>query len=179
MPTVIVRRSQPDDFEAWLSLFEEVAAEGRWIGREGTLDRDGRRRAFERALDSESAATFLAEDDNQLVGLLGVTLNAGVADLGMMVRDGHRGRGVGSALMDACLTWSREHAAHKVALTVWPHNERALVLYRKYGFCVEGRLTRHHRRLNGELWDAIPMGLVLDQTSPGSPFTDAPGPPDA
>lgn len=173
MSTVIVRRSQPDDFEAWLALFEEVAAEGRWIGREGPLDRDGRRRAFEQALDSESAATFLADDGEELVGLLGVTLNAGVADLGMMVRNSSRGQGVGSALMDACLTWSREKAAHKVALTVWPHNARALALYRKHGFRIEGRLTRHHRRLNGELWDAIAMGLVLDQASPGSPFSDA------
>jgi ribosomal protein S18 acetylase RimI-like enzyme len=59
-----------------------------------------------------------------------------------------------------------------VALQVWPHNERAIALYRKFGFQVEGRLVRHYRRRNGELWDAIPMALVLDTTSPGSPFAD-------
>jgi hypothetical protein len=32
----------------------------------------------------------------------------------------------------------------------------------------EGRLRRHYPRRNGELWDAIVMGLVLDEERPGS-----------
>ena len=111
-------------------------------------------------------ATFLAELDGVLVGLLGVTLARGRADFGMMVRSGHRGRGIGSALTGACVAWCREHGAHKVTLEVWPHNERAIALSRTFGFREEGRFLRHHRRRNGELWDSIPMGLVLDTTSP-------------
>ena len=111
--------------------------------------------------------------DGHLVGELGVHRQAGVADLGMMVRDGYRGRGIGSALMEACIDWSRANRAHKITLTVFPHNAAGLALYRKHGFTVEGRLVRHWRRRTGELWDAIPMGLVLDDTTPGSPFEDA------
>jgi RimJ/RimL family protein N-acetyltransferase len=44
---------------------------------------------------------------------------------------------------------------------VWPHNDRAIALYEKLGFVEEGRLRRHYRRRNGELWDAVVMGLVL------------------
>lgn len=84
-----------------------------------------------------------------------------------------RGWGIGSALMDACLDWCRDKDAHKVTLTVFPHNDRAIALYKKYGFIAEGRLVRHFRRRNAELWDAIPMGLVLDTISPGSAFEDA------
>jgi len=29
-------------------------------------------------------------------------------------------------------------------------------------------MRRHYRRRSGELWDAVIMGLVLDETSPGS-----------
>jgi putative acetyltransferase len=61
-----------------------------------------------------------------------------------------------------------------VTLTVWPHNEHGIALYRNFGFAVERRLARHHRRGSGELWDVLPMGLVLDTTSPGSPLVDAP-----
>jgi ribosomal protein S18 acetylase RimI-like enzyme len=85
----------------------------------------------------------------------------GVADLGMMVAADVRGQGVGSALMDAGVGWARQAGAHKIALQVWPHNEGAIALYRKYGFEHEGRLRRHYRRRNGELWDAVVMGLVL------------------
>jgi RimJ/RimL family protein N-acetyltransferase len=55
---------------------------------------------------------------------------------------------------------------------VWPHNAAAIALYRKVGFQVEGRRRRQYRRRNGELWDAILMGLVLDEVSPGSPHPD-------
>jgi RimJ/RimL family protein N-acetyltransferase len=57
-----------------------------------------------------------------------------------------------------------------VALQVWPHNHAARALYRRFGFADEGLLRRHYRRRNGELWDAVVMGLVLDESSPGSPF---------
>jgi RimJ/RimL family protein N-acetyltransferase len=68
---------------------------------------------------------------------------------------------VGSALLSAAIAWAREAGAHKVALQVWPHNEAAIALYRKFGFEQEGRLRRHYRRRNGELWDAVVMGLCL------------------
>jgi hypothetical protein len=41
------------------------------------------------------------------------------------------------------------------------------------GFTVEGRLRRHFRRANGELWDVVTMGIVLDTQSPGSSYPDA------
>jgi RimJ/RimL family protein N-acetyltransferase len=71
--------------------------------------------------------------------------------------------------MEAGIAWAREHGAHKVTLTVWPHNRSAIALYAKVGFVEEGRFRRQYRRRNGELWDAIAMGLVLDQESPGAP----------
>lgn len=168
MGALEVRAAVDADFDEWLALFEEVAAEGRWIGAEAPVDRDWARRAFDARLDSAQATTFLAETEGVLVGHLFVTLASGVAELGMMVRDGHRGQGVGARLLEACIDWSRAHHAHKVALSVWPHNERALRLYRSHGFVVEGRLRRHWRRRNGELWDAVLMGLVLDTSSPGA-----------
>lgn len=158
-----VRRCDAADFDEWFALFEQVAAEGTGIGAEAPVHREYMRDSFDKELTSRSAVRFLAEIDGVLVGDLGVRVAGGVAELGMMVRDGHRGQGIGSALMDACIEWAREAGAHKVALQVWPHNEAALALYRKYGFEIEGRLVRHYRRRNGELWDAIPMGLLLDR----------------
>jgi RimJ/RimL family protein N-acetyltransferase len=50
---------------------------------------------------------------------------------------------------------------HKLTLGVFPHNERAIALYRKSGFVEEGRHVKHIRRSNGELWDLVDMGLLL------------------
>ena len=74
-----------------------------------------------------------------------------------------RGRGVGTALVAAAVEWARAHGLHKLALSVFPHNNAAIALYRKFGFVAEGRLVRHVRRADGQLWDLIEMGLLLDE----------------
>jgi ribosomal protein S18 acetylase RimI-like enzyme len=72
-----------------------------------------------------------------------------------------RGRGVGTALLEAAMKWAREEGLHKLSLSVFPHNASAIALYRRFGFVEEGRRTKHFRRASGELWDAIDMGLLL------------------
>lgn len=159
---ITVRPSEAADFDEWFALFEAVAAEGRWIGAELPVDRDERRASFERTLASPTGMSFVAvDDDGQIVGNIGVNLSGGVAEFGMMIADGHRGQGIGSDLLQACLEWARSVEAHKVALSVWPHNEAAIGLYKKFGFEIEGRLVKHYRRRNGEVWDALLMGLIL------------------
>jgi RimJ/RimL family protein N-acetyltransferase len=167
---IAIREATAADFENWFRLYDTVAAEGRWIGGEAPSDKVARQRVFDEYLRDPDAVTFLAEADGGLVGNLGVEVRRGIADLGMMVDARWRGRGVGSALMETCIAWATEHGAHKLVLEVWPHNTVAQSLYRKYGFEQEGLFKRHHRRRNGQLWDAVRMGLVLDQESPGSPY---------
>lgn len=48
------------------------------------------------------------------------------------------GKGVGPALMNACLDEARRSGCDTVFLGVWEHNERAKAFYRKYGFEVVG-----------------------------------------
>src|SRR5918999_539170 len=114
--------------------------------------------------DVDAEATVLvAEAGGQVVGELGLYLaRYGVADLGMAVAAGWRGRGVGTALLAEAIARARKAGAHKIALQVWPHNRAAIALYERHGFQREGYLTRHYRRRSGELWDAVVMGLRLD-----------------
>ena len=96
----------------------------------------GERRArFESSIHRADAQFFVAEDDDRIVGELGIEVAGyGVADFGMMVAADARGRGVGSALLFAAIDWARQYGAHKIALQVWPDNEAAIGLYRKFGF---------------------------------------------
>ena len=171
---VTVRRADAADFDAWFALYQSVAAEGRWIGGELPVDRESRRNRFLVELDSADDAVFIAELDAVAVGTINVDVRRGIASLGMLVDAEHRGHGVGAALLTAAVRWSKDRGAHKMRLEVWPHNGAARSLYRKFGFRDEGYLRRHYRRRNGELWDAVVMGLVFDETSPGSPYDDNP-----
>jgi RimJ/RimL family protein N-acetyltransferase len=167
---IAIRAAIGTDFESWFRLYDSVAAEGKWIAGEAPSDRSARQRTFDAYVSDPDAVSFLAEADGRLVGNLAVEIRQGIAELGMMVDADWRGRGVGSALLEACIAWVTEHGAHKLVLEVWPHNTSALGLYRKYGLEQEGFFKRHYRRRNGQLWDAVRMGLVLDQIAPGSPY---------
>lgn len=172
-----VRRGSSTDFDVVSALYSAVAAEGLWIEAEAPVEWTSQRsQAWDRTADDEDrGAWFLAKDDAaQLVGYLTVT-RAGVehAEFGMAVAAAHRGRGIGGALLDAAVAWCWAAGLSKINCQVWPHNGAALALYRSRGFLIEGRLRRHWRRRNGQLWDAIMMGLVLDEHSPGSGLADA------
>ena len=176
---VVLRPAREGDFDRLLELYEAVAGEGQWIGGEAPVDRVGFERRFHSEFleSTEPATMLLAMADDRVVGNVGLRLERGVVDLGMMVAADWRGRGVGSMLMEAGVSWARGTGAHKLALYLWPHNVAARRLYDKFGFVEEGRLRRHYRRRNGELWDCVVMGLVFDETSPGRTVT-GPGRPE-
>jgi len=165
---VVIRPARLDELDALVDLLAAVASEGRWIATELPFDRAERRERYRATLEDPAAALLVAvagqdqDDAAEIVGDLGVHLATyGVAELGMAVVPGWRGRGVGSALLSAAVDWAREAGAHKLALQVWPHNRAALALYKKFGFEREGYLRGHYRRRSGELWDAIVMGKRL------------------
>ncbi len=156
-----VRNAVVDDLDAMMALRRDVAGEGRWIGAELPLDEERDRAML--AGGVERGSLFVAEIDGELVGVLGMDLPPYlVADLGMMVKDGFRGQGVGSALVERAIECARERGCHKVALQHWPHNTAARALYEKFGFEQEGYLRRQYPRKNGEIWDAVVMGLLLE-----------------
>jgi RimJ/RimL family protein N-acetyltransferase len=168
---VIIREIEAGDVDDFIAVFEAVAAEGRWIGAELPMGEDRKTRLRSSAEQpSDHACTLVAVDGDRVVGFARADLDRGRSHLGMALLAEYRRRGLGRELLDRCVEWSRRAGAHKVDLEVWPHNVAARRLYEAAGFEVEGRRRRHWRRNNGELWDSVEMSLVLDETSPGSPY---------
>lgn len=166
---VTVRRATIDDLDALIELRRHVATEGVWIGAEVPLDEAGDRANFARTIaDGDGAVMLVAVDEaGRLVGSLSMQNPIGIAHLGMNVADGHRGQGIGAALLTAGIEWARAAGAHKIDLDHWPWNHAARALYERFGFVEEGYHRRHYRRKDGSLWDAVTMGLVLDHDAPG------------
>ncbi|HKH31046.1 MAG TPA: GNAT family N-acetyltransferase [Gaiellaceae bacterium] len=153
---VEIRPAQDGDRHALGLLFAAVAEERDGIAAEPPIDVE--RRAASWDLDH----TLVALSDGEVVGVIYVIdSNFGFGEIAMMVAAPWRGRGVGTALVAAAIDSARARGLHKLALSVFPHNEAAIALYRKFGFVEEGRRTKHLRRDSGELWDLIDMGLLL------------------
>ena len=153
---VKIRAAEDADRRPMALLFAAVAAERDGIAAEPPIDVD------KRAANWDVDRTLVALAGGEVVGLVGVKESSfGFGEVGMMVAADSRGRGVGTALVAAAIEWARLRGLHKLTLGVFPHNDAAIALYRKFGFVEEGRLTKHMRRANGELWDLIEMGLLL------------------
>jgi len=172
-----IRPATAADVPAMVDQHERVAGEGVWIGTETPVDRARFARLFSESIESHDRLGLVAMDGERVLGNLGLNpASPGVVYLGMSIDGGYRGQGLGTAMLLAAIEWARaQHGVHKIELDVWPHNAAGIALYRKVGFEIEGRRRRHFRRSNGELWDAILMALVLDDTSPGSPHPDHAG----
>jgi RimJ/RimL family protein N-acetyltransferase len=82
------------------------------------------------------------------------------ATLGIGLEAGHRDRGLGRAMCETAIAWSRLQGLAWIDLGVFGPNLRAQALYRKLGFVEVGRMTDRFR-LDGESIDDIMMTLAL------------------
>jgi putative acetyltransferase len=162
---VEIRPARPADARGSRRLFAEVAAEGRYIRTEDVRwsVRD-MRKSYRRSW-TVSEATIMAVAGGRVIGTLGVArephpVTRHVASIGMQVAQDWRSRGVGSALLAEALRWARWAGVEKLALTVYPDNDRARKLYEKFGFVEEGRLIGHSKKRHG-YEDEIVMGRWL------------------
>jgi len=152
-----VRPGTDADRRPLAELFAAVAEERDGIASEPPIDVDARAEMW------DITGCFVADAGGEIVGSINVQASRhGFGEIGMEVARAWRGRGVGSALMARAVAWAREQGLHKLSLSVFPHNTAGIALYEKYGFVVEGRRVRQYRRQSGEQWDAIDMGLLLD-----------------
>ena len=172
---VEIRIAQPSDARSFLEAYSSVAAEKRYIQTERVTARVGAyRRRFRKAWD-EGGAHLVAVEGDRVVGSLSIRRDdhpatEHVATLGMFVVSTHRGRGLGTRLMTEAMRWARERRVERVELTVYPHNEPALALYRRFGFTEEGRLIRHAKKSYG-YEDEILMAVWLGPEPTGAEAT--------
>lgn len=121
---------------------------------------------LEKCRCAENCLYLLAVLAGTIVGTL--TFQAGTrprvrhaGELGISVLQAYWGIGVASALMDSLLEWSKSgNVIKKMNLRVRADNHRAIALYQRKGFVVEGTL-RKEIFLDGAYHDNLWMGFVL------------------
>ena len=86
--------------------------------------------------------------------------SAHVADLGMAIIAGFRNLHIGSRMIAYMLDWARQKRLHKITLGVLASNARAIHVYEKFGFVVEGVLAQQHR-IGEQIIDKILMARFL------------------
>jgi RimJ/RimL family protein N-acetyltransferase len=161
--TTVIRKAEAGDATSLVQLAETVGAEQEgWLIAAGGWRSVSEERRYLKAIRRHSyAAVLVAETDGRVVGRLSIgrethPASEHVADVGLMVAEGYRRRGIGRALMEAAEAWAREVGVRKIELHVFPHNEAALALYEHLGYRRVGVRRGHFRRSDGYV-DAILM----------------------
>lgn len=102
--------------------------------------------------------------DNKVVGWCDISsihrqVAEHVGSLGIGVIDGFRGMGIGEALMIKALELAKDKGLTRIELTVRENNTRAIELYKKLGFVVEG-LHKNAIRIDGKYENYLSMALL-------------------
>ena len=93
----------------------------------------------------ESILCLVAFDDQRAaVGYAWIKRARDPASLGMVVRDGWQGLGIGRILMEQILVEAKTLGKKAIALTVLQDNKPALNLYQRFGFTVEEELQNQN-----------------------------------
>ncbi len=157
------------DSDAFLELRRALDGETQFMmlepGERTTLPA-GQRSWLEERLARGGDALFVAEVDGALAGYISLDRGAWQRSahsgyIVMGIRQAHTGRGLGRALFEALLAWAAEQPGlHRLELTVMTHNERAVALYQKMGFEIEGR-RKHSLRVNNAWVDEYEMAKLI------------------
>lgn len=109
---------------------------------------------------------LIALCENKVVGEIDITVKdmARVKHVGQLtigVLPEFHGRGIGSVLMKEALDWCTEQGIKRIELFVFRNNEKAIKLYEKFGFVVEGVRKNYLRHDDGTFEDDFLMAKYL------------------
>lgn len=116
--------------------------------------------------DFQLVAEVMTDGEWKLVGSVGLSIDPKprrrhVALMGIMVRTEWQGRGIGRRLLERILDLADNWLMlARVELTVFAANERAVALYKSFGFEIEGRL-KSAMVLDGKYADELIMGRIV------------------
>lgn len=165
-----LRRAEPGDAENLLAFVEQVAGESENITfgpGEFEMSVEQEREFLQQVVQSPTSLYMIAEIGGEIAGTL--NFNAGkrprvrhAGEFGISVLRKYWKLGVGSCMLAYLIDWARQSGTiRKINLRVRVDNLPAIHLYEKYGFVLEGRITREFF-LHGQFVDAYVMGLQLD-----------------
>ena len=85
------------------------------------------------------------------------------SEIGLDIVRQYQGQGFGTEAIKWALHWGFQYAAlHRIEIGAFGYNERALKLYEKIGFVLEGR-KRDFLWFNGKYYDLVTFSMLEDE----------------
>jgi L-phenylalanine/L-methionine N-acetyltransferase len=174
---IVVRRARVGDAEAYAAMMSEPGVFPQLM-QMPFADVEAWRRRLEPPAAEALDLRLVAEVGAQVVGSAGLhpagwsPRRRHAMQLGISVMTAWHGRGVGSALMQALCAYADGWLGlRRLELDVYADNARAIALYKRFGFEVEG-MHRGYALRDGQLADSLSMARIV----PAPPMAGESGP---
>jgi putative acetyltransferase len=164
-----IRRATTRDAAAFARIMGDPAVLPGLMQVPYTSEEIWMRRLAETSDPARPDLLLVAERDGEVVGTAGLhpvgthLRRRHAMLLGLSVAHEAQGQGVGRALMQALVDWAdRWGQVLRLELNVYADNERAIALYRKFGFEIEGTHRAYALR-DGAYVDSLSMARLHPQ----------------
>lgn len=165
--TWILRSAREKDALELSELRTQLDGETEFLDREpgeGYLSEEDFKQIIEKDSGAKRHIFLVAEHDNRLIGFARCEGNSlrrfsHKAEFGICISKRYWGKGIGKALLERLLLWADTEAKiEKVCLTVVEDNEKAIEMYKRFGFKKEGVLIKDRKHKDGNYHNTVIMG---------------------
>lgn len=167
----IIKEAEPSDAEALVKTLNQIGSESEFM----TLDEAGILMTPEQMVDfikqrqaSANQVCLLVKEAAEVVGVLNVTSDFHervnhIGDIFIGIQKRYWGHGLGQLLMAEAISWAEQSGTiRRLELTVQARNQRAVHVYEKFGFEIEGIKKRGAKTSAGDFLDVYLMGKMID-----------------
>lgn len=153
---MMIRPIESNDAEEFLELNKRIDASGFMLHAPGERKTtvDQQKEAIEGVLSEVRSTFFVAESAGNLAGFIvafagKMKRNNHSAYIALGVHDAFYGQGIATSLLERVFEWANEMGISRLELTVIKDNEKAINLYQKMGFQIEGEKI-HSLMIDGQ-----------------------------
>ncbi|WP_394174816.1 GNAT family N-acetyltransferase [Guptibacillus hwajinpoensis] len=164
-----IRSAQIEDAKALSELRLQIDGESENLDRvkgEAYIDGEGFKAIIKSDSESLNKIFLVAEVNGTLVGFSRCEGNelkrsSHKVEFGVGVMKDYWGYGIGKNLLKASVNWADANHIKKITLNVLETNEKAIALYEKYGFKIEGVLQKDKLLSDGKYYNTLLMGRLI------------------
>ena len=141
-----IREIEVEDYKELWDFMKKVKGETNFLlgyPNEIKMSYEDEKEHIKKVKSSETSNYFVVMKNSKIIGCIGFNGNIArkmkhYGTIGISVLKEYWGRGIATTLLEKLISWSKEKGIKKINLDVFENNERAIKLYEKFGFKLEG-----------------------------------------
>ncbi len=163
-----IRKLKIEDAEKFIELKKTLDSETDFLllsSGERTTTVKEQENLINRFNNTNETIVFVIELDMKLIGFIdgsrsSYKKNKHVLYISLGILKKYNGLGYGKYLLNRIEQWALENDIHRIELTVRTDNKRAIKLYEKCGFDIEG-IKQHSLKIENKYFDEFYMSKLL------------------